>query len=51
MTLKDLMYLLFAIIVLYSTHFIQQYWRDEYEWETFVDRIFFLGKENKYYYA
>lgn len=41
MTLKDLMYLLFAIIVLYFT---QQYWRDDYKLDKFIDSTFFLGK-------
>ena len=41
MTTKDIMYLLLALIVLYFT---QWDLRDEYEWDKFIDHIFFLGK-------
>lgn len=41
MTLKDFMYLLFAIIVFYFSHWDL---REDYELEKFIDRLFFLGE-------
>lgn len=41
MTIKDFMYLLFAIIVFYFSHLDL---RAEYEWDKFIDYMFFLGE-------
>lgn len=41
MTLKDFMYLLFALIVLYFT---QWDLREDHEWDKFIDHMFFLGE-------